>query len=97
MVVAVVVCDLHLPQARSLKEKRQVVQSVIGRLSSHHRISIAETAFQDLHQRSRLGMALVERSPGPAEQQVQQMRDLIESYPQLMITSWNCEFIEEVT
>lgn len=97
MVVAVVVCDLHLPQVRSLKEKRQVLQSVIGRLTSRHRISIAETAFQDLYQRSRLGMALVERNSGPAEEQVKRMRNLIETYPQLMITSWNCEFIEDLT
>lgn len=96
MVVAVVVCDLHLPQVRSLKEKRQVLHSIIGRLSSQHRISIAETDFQDLHQRARLGMALVERTSHRAEERVREIRDLIEDYPDLMVTEWDCEFIEDI-
>jgi len=96
MVVAVVVCDLHLPQVHSLKEKRQVLHSIIGRLASQHRISIAETDFQDLHQRGRLGMALVERTAHRAEKRVQEIRDLIEAYPDLLITEWNCEFIEDI-
>lgn len=96
MVVAVVVCDLHLPQVRSLKEKRQVLQSIIGRLTARHRISIAETGFQDLHQRAQLGMALVERSGLPAERRVEKIRELIEEYPEALITEWNCEFIEDL-
>jgi len=96
MVVSVVVCDLHLPQARSLKEKRKVLQSIIVRLAAHHRVSVAETAYQDLHQRIQLGMAAVDRSAAMAEQRTEKIRELIEGYPEVVIARWSCDFIEDL-
>lgn len=96
MVVSVVVCDLHLPQARSLKEKRKVLQSIIARLSTQHRVSVAETDHQDLHQRIQLGMAAVDRSVAMAERRTERIRDLIEGYPEVVITRWSCEFVEDL-
>ena len=50
MVVGVSVCELHLPGVRSLKGKRKIIKGLIERLHHRYRISIAETAFHDLHQ-----------------------------------------------
>jgi len=42
MVVGIVRCELHLPAARSLKDKRQVVRSMKERIRERVRASVAE-------------------------------------------------------
>ena len=55
MVVALLSIECHLPAARSLKDKRMVLQSVKGRLRSLN-VSVAEVEHQDLWQRARLAV-----------------------------------------
>lgn len=50
---------LFLPQSSSLKDKRQVIQSIITRLRKRFSISIIEVDYQNLWQRSSLGFAAV--------------------------------------
>jgi len=40
--VGVVRLVLHLPQARTLKDRRSVVQSVVRRIEARHKVCIAE-------------------------------------------------------
>jgi uncharacterized protein YlxP (DUF503 family) len=42
MTIGVLTFDLHLPQARSLKDKRQVVRSVKERLRARHNVAVSE-------------------------------------------------------
>jgi uncharacterized protein YlxP (DUF503 family) len=58
--VTIGVCtfELHLPGARSLKDKRQVVRSVKERLRARHNVAVAEVEeHADLWQRA--GIAVV--------------------------------------
>lgn len=57
--IGVLTVDLYIGGCRSLKEKRQVVQSLITRLRNDFNLSIAEVDYQDLHQRACLAMACV--------------------------------------
>ena len=57
-VVGLLSLELHLPGARSLKEKRSVLRSVKDRLRRLN-VAIAEVDHQDLWQRSRLGIVSV--------------------------------------
>lgn len=50
---------LHLPEARSLKDKRQVVSSLLGRLRSRFGVTVAEVADQDVWQTAGLAVATV--------------------------------------
>ncbi|BBB91181.1 MAG TPA: DUF503 domain-containing protein [Methylomusa anaerophila] len=59
MVVLIVEIELFLPGALSLKDKRQTVKSVVERIRSHCHASVAEVGFQDLWQRSQIGIAIV--------------------------------------
>ena len=63
MVVGISVFELHLPAARSLKEKRQVVKSLVERIAARHRVCVLESDFQDLHQRSEITLALLGHTP----------------------------------
>ena len=59
MVVASLTWELTLPGCSSLKEKRSVVRSLRDRLRAKFNVSVAETAFQDVHTRAQLSIALV--------------------------------------
>jgi uncharacterized protein len=56
--VAVLVIDLHFPEAGSLKSKRRELSSVKAQLHGRLGAAVAEVAYQDLWQRARLTAAL---------------------------------------
>jgi uncharacterized protein YlxP (DUF503 family) len=59
MQVGVMTVRLHMPGVSSLKEKRHIIKSVIGRLQSRFNLSIAEVEEQDSHISAVLGLAVV--------------------------------------
>ena len=60
MTVGVLTFDLHLPQSRSLKDKRQVVRSVKERLRSRHNVAVSESPeHADVWQRASIAVVSV--------------------------------------
>jgi uncharacterized protein len=57
--VGVLKLSFHLPGARSLKDKRQVVRSFRDKVRARLDVSIAEVDHLDLHQRATFGVAVV--------------------------------------
>lgn len=58
MKVGILRAELFIPDARSLKAKRQVIRSVKDRLRNTFNCSVAEVDHQDKWQRSTLGIAM---------------------------------------
>ncbi|HTU34282.1 MAG TPA: DUF503 domain-containing protein [Candidatus Acidoferrum sp.] len=56
MPIGCLTLEIHIPDARSLKDKRQVVRSLKDRLRANFNVAVAELAYQDLLQRSRVGV-----------------------------------------
>lgn len=56
--IAVLVVDLHFPEAHSLKGKRKELASIKAQLRGRLGVAVAETAYHDLWQRSQLTVAL---------------------------------------
>jgi len=56
--VAVLVIELHFPDAGSLKAKRKELQSIKAQLRGRLGVAVAETGHQDLWQRATLTAAL---------------------------------------
>ncbi|MFQ5700668.1 MAG: DUF503 domain-containing protein [Acidobacteriota bacterium] len=79
MVVGICTVALYLPCAESLKEKRKVLKSLKDRLRSRHNISLAEVDYQDLWQRSVLGIAAVADARRTLEGLFDRIRDEIEN------------------
>ena len=59
MIVGVMTAQLHLQGITSLKEKRSIIKSVIGRLKSRFNISIAEVERQDEKRSAVIAIAIV--------------------------------------
>jgi len=69
--VAVLVVDLHFPDAGSLKGKRKELSSIKAQLQGRLGVAVAEVAFHDLWQRARLLAAVTSGSPGMLAGQVE--------------------------
>jgi uncharacterized protein YlxP (DUF503 family) len=95
MVVSVSVCELHLPATRSLKDKRRVVRGLIDRIHKRYRVSIAETGFHDLHQRAEISLAVVGNGQVEAERMISDIRSMMESEPEAIVTLWENSWMED--
>ena len=61
---------LYIPQAASLKDKRQVCQSLVAKMKQKFNASVAEVDTQDLHQTLTLGAAVVSGNGKHARQMI---------------------------
>jgi uncharacterized protein YlxP (DUF503 family) len=64
--VAILVAELHFPEAGSLKGKRKYVKSAKAQLQNRFGASVAEVDHHDLWQRATLTSAFVAREAGEA-------------------------------
>ncbi len=96
MAISVSIFELHLPEARSLKQKRKVIKSLIERIHRRFRVSIGETDFHDLHQRCEISIAAVARSPSDSQRLMDAVRELIDGEPAAMLLDWDPQVLEEV-
>ena len=59
MVVGTMIIELHLHDNRSLKGKRKVVKSVVGKVKNKFNVTIAEIGSNDKWQKIELGVGIV--------------------------------------
>ena len=78
MVIASAVWNLNLPGCSSLKEKRSILRSLKDRLRNKFNVSVAETAFQDVHKRAQLTIALVASDGRYAESVLDKLDSFVE-------------------
>lgn len=95
MIVGVATADLHIPHARSLKEKRRVVKSLLDRVAHKYRVSAAEVEHQDLHQRAQLGFALVNSDRQHAVTILEDIHRLVADRNEAFLTDWHSDLIED--
>ena len=70
MLVGVMTIQMHMHGIASLKDKRSIVKSVIGRLQSRFNISISEVDHQDTRSTAVLGIAVVSNDARFIDQQL---------------------------
>lgn len=75
MPVGLLTLEIHLPDARSLKDKRQVLRSLKDRLRSRFNVAVAELDHQDTWQRSQVGVVSLSSDPSHLEQSLQAVFD----------------------
>jgi uncharacterized protein YlxP (DUF503 family) len=77
--VAVLVIDLHFPEAGSLKSKRKELSSIKAQLHGRLGAAVAEVGYHDLWQRARLTAALTGGSLRTLESAVDNVERWLES------------------
>lgn len=92
MYTAICRIEIYIPGVRSLKDKRQVVRSIIGKLKNRN-ISIIETGDNDLLQKARIGFAIVSNSRAHAEEASSKALDFIEDNYDVQLLDAEIEII----
>ena len=93
MVVGILQIELGIPDAFSLKDKRQSVRSLKDRIGRNHNVSVAEVGALDEHRRSILGVAMVSNDARYVEGGLSKLVDFVRSVPQVSLTDYQIEML----
>ncbi len=92
MVVGVWKIELHIPNAQNLKDKRNVLQSVLTKSRKRFNVSIAELDYHDKWQRSLMGVACVDSEVCKAEAVFLSIRRILEEDGNIVVIRENINF-----
>lgn len=88
---------LHLPDANSLKAKRQVARSLTARVRNQFNVAVAEVADNDLWQRLTLGVCCVTNDSAHADEVLSHVVSFVERCREdLVLLDYETEIISGV-
>ena len=87
--------ELRIPEARSLKAKRRVLQSAIADLRNRMSVSVAEIDHHDVWQRSTVGVALVATSATELDQRIATVRRMLSERVDLEVIGIGVSHLED--
>jgi uncharacterized protein YlxP (DUF503 family) len=73
MPVGLLTLELHIPEAQSLKDKRQVLRSLKDKLRGQFNVAVAELDYQDTWQRSVIGVVTLSNEEQHVKELLQQV------------------------
>ena len=73
MPVGLLTLELHIAEAQSLKDKRQVLRSLKDRLRAHFNVAVAELEYEETWQRSVVGVVTLGNKRSHVEQSLEQV------------------------
>jgi uncharacterized protein YlxP (DUF503 family) len=93
MVIGVLRIVLSLDGTRSLKEKRYIVKSIIGRIKSRYNASIAEVGLNDKWKNAIIGVACVSNEAAHADSMMANIVNFIENDGRIVVVDYSTEKI----
>lgn len=94
MILGVSQITLHLPDSHSLKDKRQIIKSIMARVRNQFAVAIAEVEEQDIWQVAVLGICCVSNSSQHADEILGHVQRYIEeTRPDILITNVETEIM----
>ena len=85
MRVGIIRVDFHLPRTHSLKEKRRPLKSLIERMQNRFHCAAAEVDFQDLYQRTAIGISLVSADGKHLARMMQTITEYLHENPEMQV------------
>lgn len=89
MIVAACEINLMIYESHSLKDKRQIIKSIIGRLQSRFNVSIAEVDYNDNWKFTKIGVACVSNDSNHANEIIQSVIKFIDGDSRVEIIDYN--------
>jgi hypothetical protein len=83
--------EMIIYEANSLKEKRHVIKSVIERIKSRFNASVAEVGYNDLWNRTIIGIAVVSNKKSLCESIIYKIINFIDNDERLEIINHSME------
>jgi uncharacterized protein YlxP (DUF503 family) len=92
---SVLVVDLRLPDADSLKAKRAAITPILEGARRRHRVAVAEVGQQDVWRRSELAFATVASSEHQAREVLDAVERFVWSFPEIEVVSSARSWLDE--
>jgi uncharacterized protein YlxP (DUF503 family) len=73
MPIGLLTLDLHIPDAQSLKDKRQVLRSLKDRLRAQFNVAVAELDHHEVWQRSVVGIVTLSNEEHHVQESLQKV------------------------
>ena len=93
MHIGVLTLHLSIGQADSLKDKRQVVRSLVAHLRNKFNVSVAEVDDLDTWRRATLGVAVVSNEAKFANQVLNKVADHVENDWRVVLDDFEIEML----
>ncbi len=86
MIFGTIELELFFPNPQSLKEKRQILKSVLARLKNSMNVSVLEMDGLDKWQSSRVGVACIGNTRVDVDRSLNQVLGFFDREPELEVT-----------
>ncbi len=91
MIVGTLSVRLLVREARTLKDKRQVIKSIKERLRHRFNVAVSETAALDNRQLAVLGFAMVGPEAHPLKKELGQIVEALRCHPKAELLDYELE------
>ena len=95
MFACVLVLDLRLPIADSLKAKRAVITPILEGARRRQRVAVSEVGFQDEWRRSELAFATVASSETQAREVLDAVERFVWSFPEVEVLAGRRSWLDD--
>lgn len=85
--VGTITLDLLFGEVHSLKEKRSLLRPILADLQRKNAVAAAEVDYQDLHRRSRIGLAVVSATVERCAEVLDECERQVAGRPELQLLS----------
>ncbi len=89
--VGVARLELHVPDARSLKEKRSHTRSLLERIRARHQVLVIEADGQGLHQRATFAICALSTRAADLEERLERVARTVDETWSGHVLDWNVD------
>ncbi len=93
MITAVLILDIYIPSAHSLKEKRAILRQIKDKVKGNFPVAVGELDGQNMWQTSKLGFAIVTSDNNFARSVFSKIENHIINNPLVSIVNTRVEII----
>lgn len=91
---ALLVVDLRIPEARSLKDKRAAIRPILDGARRRFAVAAAETGHADSHKDAELGFSAVSERVGHVEEVLATVERFVWSFPEIEVVEVRRHWVE---
>ena len=91
--VGLLTTELIIPEADTLKEKRQVLRSLLTRLRNKLKVSVAEMDYHNHHRRAQIATVTVSNAAAQTHRMLTAASEFIAADPRVVVQSERVEII----
>lgn len=92
--VGVATLEVHIPEARSLKQKRATTRQLVDRIRSRHQVLVVESGGQKLYQRATFAICALSTSVTDLEARIRRVERTVHETWSGHILKWDVEIIQ---